>query len=1336
MRALRITLLVILGIVVLAAVAFEIARRSWLGRQAAARVAAYLQSSLGTTVRVADVNIGLGGSSVRGLQVFEPGRDNAPPWVTVEDTQADVSAWDLVQGRTEPHVLTLAGARVTLRFDRHGHLLTRLPSAKGGAGALPEIHIRHGELTIDQEGHPAMMIEGIDADLRPEADGLTASGAVTDGRWGHWSVRGRLDRRNDTGSATLSTERVHVTQMMLTELPFVPPSVWREVQLEGDTPVEFTLRTASSGTPSYRVDLHPEATHVQVPSIGLDADQAQGGVTVEDNRVRLERVKGRAAGGEIRTGGDLDFREPTSHLKFDVQVDRLDVAQLPRSWSLPPKIEGRLTGQADLAVTIPPTGPTRLDGHGEGVIREARVAGQPAEPIRLELHADRERLRFTAQARPRDADRRVALAAAGLTAVAFQAPAADEHAFLPTAVVNQSVNAVRRWVGAAGDTASRALARLPRPAKPAARTIDVNLAMRNVDLAEFVKGLGVRVPFPVTGRLTFRVHAAIPLDSPHDIKAYRVDGTAELPTVSLAGFDMRDVRGAVTFREGVLRLEELTGRVPSIPEAPGGSPGTFRGTAELQLEPLGDLTARLAVDRVPIDRILAMMPDAAGRARGNLSGTLDARAPAKDFSRPEAWRATGRLRVDRLAGYSLAIENVGGEIRLELGTLTISNLTGRLAGATLSGGAELALQTPYPYHANLQTSRADLSLLNRLPPQERPPVSLAGHAEVSAQLSGTLRPWALRARGAARASDLRVETFTLTRLGFDWSAEADRLALSRIDGRLYGGRVTGQATLPLRPAAPGSADLAFKDLGLADLERDLPSLPVRVEGRADGTIRANLPAAGARGKRRLAARLDLKAPQLRVQGIPAERLHGSVDYAGNAVDYRLQGETLGGTFDLNGSVPTGDPKAEERQGGHGLLTVRGARLSRLGPALGGASAMAPLRGSVDVDLTFRQERFGDTPAGEGNVTVRRLRWGEAELSPFLRARVALRDGTLRIEEVVGRLGGGQMSGGGAATLDRGLGGTLRLEMRGAQAAQLLAPWPSLASTVRGTVDVRLRTTLGRTWYGEGQLSLVRGQVAGVEVAEWLAPLNFQISPGGGGRLEIRDSTASAAQGRLTGDATYDWGAFRRLDGRVTFNQLDLAALTRQATGSSRVGAGRVTGRFDFSSLDPRSLNDLTGNLTASLQETQAFQFPILQSLAPYIAPGQSSATFTSGDLRARLGGGALQVQRMTVQGRTLQLYAEGRVQLEPGRLDLDVTANPGRIGPPVGLIRRLGLRIPLTGAVPAALLLQATDALSNSLVRLRVMGTVRNPVITIQPLGALGEAAVRFFLLQSNVPLP
>jgi hypothetical protein len=171
----------------------------------------------------------------------------------------------------------------------------------------------------------------------------------------------------------------------------------------------------------------------------------------------------------------------------------------------------------------------------------------------------------------------------------------------------------------------------------------------------------------------------------------------------------------------------------------------------------------------------------------------------------------------------------------------------------------------------------------------------------------------------------------------------------------------------------------------------------------------------------------------------------------------------------------------------------------------------------------------------------------------------------------------------------------------------------------------------------------------------------------------------------------------------------------------------VTGRVDFAGSNVRSVNDLTADVRATLSQTQALQLPVLSQLAPYLGPGRTSSTFQSGELRGRLAGGVLRLQQLTLTGTYLQMVIEGSVSLQ-GRLDLDVTARTGMLGATPLCLRLLRLGIPAAGPIPVSLLVQASGLLSNQVVHLLVNGTVRQPVVRVQPVRLLSETAVRYFL--------
>src|SRR5262249_37231284 len=145
--------------------------------RALALLASRLEAAYGGPVQVAGMRVGLHGSSVSQVQLYEPQAEPAAkPWAVIPEVQADVSALSLLGGTAMPRELTLREAAVTLRFDQQGHLLTRLPSATTAVQTLPAVHLERGQLTLSQEGRPDMVIYGVDAEVQDHGDHVVLEG--------------------------------------------------------------------------------------------------------------------------------------------------------------------------------------------------------------------------------------------------------------------------------------------------------------------------------------------------------------------------------------------------------------------------------------------------------------------------------------------------------------------------------------------------------------------------------------------------------------------------------------------------------------------------------------------------------------------------------------------------------------------------------------------------------------------------------------------------------------------------------------------------------------------------------------------------------------------------------------------------------------------------------------------------------------------------------------------------------------------------------------------------------------------------------------------------------
>jgi translocation and assembly module TamB len=1383
-------LLSALAVVVVLAGAGVLGVRNYLASpRAAAQAARAVEKAYGGPVQVQRVEVGLHGSSLEGLKLYEPGAGtDQAPWAELRDVRTDVSAWGLAAGAAAPRHLDVTRADVTLHFDKDGHLLTRLPHRETPAAAFPEIHISQGRLTLIQEGRPDFVVDGIDMRVQAKDGRLALTGTVADPHWGDWTADGAVDPKAGSLSGTLkTTHEVHATQAMLEALPFISPGVWKQVQAEGDTTVELALGF-NAGAPgvTYRVELNAEKTRVHVTAIDLDADQAHGKVIVENGVVRLEKVQGQTAEGAISTDAVMDFHVTPNQLTFSVNAQGLDLHQLPRKWNLPHQVEGRLTGQADLKVTVT-DGKAHTTGDGYGEIDNARVVGLAAKPIHLKLHADGTGFHFLPQ-RPRSAqgkEDRPGLADLAVSLLAPTEPAAPparpapERAG-PSAAQNldRLGSGVIHAAGGVADTGVKLLRRVPRtvtarpkPPDQPPSYLDASLSLEDVDVVQLLRGLQLSLPFPVTGRLSIDIQLSVPIDTPQDTKAYRLKGSARAPWLDIAGVRLEQLRARVDYAGGVLHLENLQGQVPA-----GKEFGTFRGSARLEVIPQGNLTADLMLERILLARVLALVPNAAEKAGGDISGNATARVPVARLHEIKAWTASARITADRLLAYGLTLEDAAATVRLQEGVVSVSALDGKLAGAAVSGTAELHLGDAFHYQAKLGLKQADLGTIRRLVAEVRPPFPMEGSTDVTADVQGTLEPLTWRASGTAAGRELKLDAIKIDDLKLNWDGNCDRIELTEIRAAMYHGDVTGSAAVPLgaaNAAASAPVRLQFKDLDVGGMTQDVLAVmiprstpapegaranpPLRLEGQASGTVEGRLTPADLDGQPGFSGQVDLRSQRLRVQGFLTERLQGTVGYRKGTVEYRLEGEALGGKFVLEGELPPRQPKpsgssSQARRNtetvparqpaaqpaeapGHGRFHLEKAQLPRLWQDLGVQAALGPLHGSLDLDLAFT-EPAGDQPAtGSGQFRVTSLSWGTTDLGA-LGSDLRLRGDEVRVVDLRGRVGQGLLGGGLAVNLRQAERGWFNIILEGIEASRLLAPWPALASRVEGPVNISVRGTPGREWTGDGSVTLLRGKVLGVEVSEWRLPVDFDYSPRRGyGRLDVRDTNATVALGRVSGRAGLSWDGATRLDGSLRFSGLDLEALLRPLTDMGQVGTGKLSGRLDFGSKDLRSVDDLTATLDAQFQQARGLDYPVLRQLTPYLGRGQSSGTFRSGDARARLDRGVVRVQRLTLSGSTLQLLIEGTLTLA-GRLDLDVTANTGVVGVNPPALRLLGLRIPALGPIPVSLLLEATTYFSNRLIHLRVTGTVRSPSVQVEPMSLLTEEAVRFFVNRANLPIP
>ncbi len=1340
-------------------------------------VAERLGAAIGLPVEVRQLDVGAVSSSI-GFRVLDPALPTSPEAevLVVESASADVSFAELVTGRVRPKEVRLRGVAVALRLDASGKLLTTLPTlpegqAGGGDMPVPLVVVETARLTIRQEGRPAFTVSGVTLRAEPNGNKVVLSGSGDDPNWGKWKLSGEVDRSAQTGWVDVATDDAPLNLDLLRSLPYIPHEVWDNAQPagRGKAVVHLTVGPGPQHDVGYDVRVQPVgAATLGLPAAEVTLQEVNGLVRIHDGKVDVGGADGRPtatgklAGGEARLAGRYDFTpEPSVADPITVSVDRLAVKGLPAKWGLknlggklPGKLsleDGFLTGSAKLKLVIPAKGEVQVFGGGTGHVTLPNFLGGKGR-IGVTLGGDGKRLDFNlgeATVAPPGANAGDAAPVGRVESsrpdAAPQVPDDVRGEREPTrvlvselrrALIEPRVGSRRLDPTYESPTIPKAdldrlllaavLLQQPEPKRTDQTPVEATLSLRDIDVAQLITQLELKIPYKIDGKVTLRAKLGVPLGEATTAASYKLSGTLTSPELRFEGLTVKDAAAELNYQNGVLTLSELRGKVPQ----PGtDEPGEFRGTARAAIDPPGAATASLTLTKLPLGPVLAAVPDLGVSGAGTVSGTAEFRAPFDKLEDPATWVASAKLTSDTLTVAGRKATAVSFAAAVANGTLKLSDTAATIEGIPVTASGTLQLKDRFDYDATVKATGASVTDLRKLAPEAELPVPVEGALTAEAKLTGTLAPLTYRATGRVTAADLTLNKTPANHLDVRWELNPDRVQITELSAKMFGGSLDGRLDYPLKADRAGSFALGFKELDASAARAFVPDFPVRVTGAVTGRVSGTIPPAKD-GQRVGDLDVDLSAPKLTVQGFPAERLVGKASLRGGALEYSLEGHTLGGTFDVKGRYPgkQNPPPKDGAKAGPGSVRVQNIDLSRLGAALH-VDQLRPLAGRVD--LTFDYEN--DLSAGSGRVSVRGLRWGDEATADDVSGVLLLRDGYFELRDLSGYIAGGVVRGRARVKVDDPARNFVSLTLDRADAKRLAAPFGEFE--VVGNVSAVVRGNIGRSTRLTGTVSLDRGTVGGAALVGLRVP--FEVTAGSaGGHLTVRELTAQAGAGRTAGGITVDWGGGPgvRVGGQVRLIDVPIRALAPGLGENAFVGTGRVTGRFDVSGQNVRSVDDLKGNLVAVLNGASVREIPLLRQAVPYLNPVGVTKAFQSGDVRATLAGGVVRVHRLALANPTAQVYADGSITLTNGRLDLDVVAHTGQIGPDVRALRLIGLGVPVLGPVPLTVVRDVSDFLSNRTVRLTIGGTVSSPAVRVNAGALLRDEAVRFFLSRYVLP--
>ncbi len=1298
-----------------------------------------VEEAYGGPVAIGSVEIGFSRTEIKNLHLWESDRNSEdPPWLKVAVVHLDVSLSDLIRGIAFPKQVRFEGAIVQVDFDANGNLTTRLPSFKSdstanGATVLPNFEIVESEVILAKENHAPLTIKNLHLRGQNQGEeGLAFSGAGENAELGKLPIQGVYQGKTSQIEFKMHSDpKARVGPDFLRRLPFVPDEVWKAVQIrEGVAQaVLFSRYDFSKKDTHYQIVVYTEQTEFSIPAVNLTAHDAAGKIVIEDSVVRVS-AHGKSFGGDVSTRGVLDFRGPTTLLKFDnITVANLDPQKVPNHWNIPAFLRksiagGRLFGKAELTIGIRPShfSPATATGilgilapHGWMQGLSLALALQTHNLIDTKSEGKGEIRDPSGKRSPVEFDWQLAPKALPVST--------SDLSDLVRPLIAQTLIAMA-YPNVESESQGKEDAPQAKPQAKAPPTyFDLNFSLKKADMAEFIKNTGLTLPFNVKGLLSFEVKASIPTDQADDLKLYKARGKLQLRQFELANLTLAEVDADFNYDQGVLHLSSLRSKLGTNEL----SAGSAQGSGSIQVVPLGDLRFDLLLDRVSIPSLLKL-PDQA--ITGTVSGNLALRGNAEKLTDLNNLQGEATVQSKDLRAYGLNLSPLTANLTLKNGVVKIQDLKGVVEGTPFDATAALTLQADSPFTAKLKFGNLNLAAFDKLPPALRETLpTLSGSATTTADLVGKLFPFTVEASGDASAKELQVSKFSIQAVRFHWQASPDQIVLTGLDANLYGGKAVGSATVPLGPSKEGKIDLKLDGVDAKPLARDL-SVPFPVEGRVDGTMKGTLPGTKAGQPRLALATMDLQAPKLRVRNIPANQLKGAVEFKEGTINYKLEGKSLGGTFDLEGAVPTGSPA--KKAGKTGRLSVRNVQIAEVLQSLG-LSENLGFKGRLEFDSTFLHEKGDLFPSGTGKIRITNLRWNQTRLSESILGDVSFSDDEVRVANMTGSFSQGTVVLRLKYNVRQPERGFFSITVDNAESQRFLAAW--FDDRISGPVNARIRGNFGATLRGTADVEMARGKVYGLEVADWRLPIQWELAPAQNrGQASVAETTAQVSRGRGVGKVQLSWEQNRaRVDGNLRLDRFDLQDFFRQTVGGSQLGGGQASARFDFNGSEVRSINDLNGVLTASFNQTQALQVPVLKQIAPYVGVGPST-TFQKGDLRGRMTRGVLRIENLTLQGVNAQMFVEGTASLE-GRLNLEVVARSGELGLPQIRIGALAVRIPPVGPVPLLVLQEATALFANRVVYLNITGTVNDPVLRVRPLPILSEEAVRFFLNRTKLPV-
>ncbi|TWU48029.1 AsmA family protein [Rubripirellula reticaptiva] len=274
--------------------------------------------------------------------------------------------------------------------------------------------------------------------------------------------------------------------------------------------------------------------------------------------------------------------------------------------------------------------------------------------------------------------------------------------------------------------------------------------------------------------------------------------------------------------------------------------------------------------------------------------------------------------------------------------------------------------------------------------------------------------------------------------------------------------------------------------------------------------------------------------------------------------------------------------------------------------------------------------------------------------------------------------------------------------------------------VRGSADGRELSLYGLP-LGKAHSGLMAE--ANVGRKSWKVRFPSVRSTQGGGQVE----------GALALNSTRSGGRGIDMESRWNTRRVDIFRLSNEVGRSTSLARGEITGDISLNGKSIQNLADLSGRFNFSLGQTRGAGIPGLVAVSRFLGPiSLVNQTFNVGEAKGIIGGGAITVDEFWLGSDAALVQADGKVYIQGGRLDMNALIATGDYRDIAANFAQLAQQYALRTLLPTSAILDVTELLRDRTLVVRVMGTLGDPIIRVQPVQTFREETARFLLREGQ----